>query len=179
MARCKRLWHIGTVSLYGIAASASAQIAPPVLEVDFTTLTAAAVPLSPALSGAIAIAIAAVGLFILRRSKRGSQLMSWAIILAALPFAYALMQTPIISQAQALPPPIPLPLTSSPVIASGPSFFDYIQATNVTVSSIKIVAVNYNPGGYDYYVDTVNTTCVSGLILAPGASCLIRILSLG
>ena len=179
MARCRRLWDIGIVSLYAVAASASAQIAPPVLEVDFTTVGTVAVPLSPVLSVAIAIAIAAVGLFILRRSRLGTRLMSWAIILAVLPLAYALMQTPIISQAQAITPPIPLPLASSPVIATGPSFFDYIQATNVTGRSITIVAVKYNPGGYDYYVDTVNTTCVHGLSLAPGASCLIRILSLG
>jgi hypothetical protein len=177
MVRCKRLCHIATLSLYAVAACASAQIAPPVLEVDFTTAT---VPLSPALSVVIAIAIAVAALFALRRTRGGARLMSWAIVLGSLPLAYALMHTPIISQAQAMPTPsIVLPLTSNPVIVTGPAYFDYVQAINVTGSRITIVAVKYNPGGYDYYLDTATTTCVPGLALAPGAFCFIRILSLG
>ena len=101
------------------------------------------------------------------------------LILSGVSLAYALMHTSIINRAQAVTPPIPLPLTSSPTIVTGPSYFDYIQATNMTGSFITIVAVKYDTGGYDFYIDAATTTCVPGLILAPGASCLIRILSLG
>jgi len=177
MARCRGFWNISTFSLYAIASGASAQIAPPVLEVDFTTGTAAIVPLSPAVSVAIAIVIAAVALFMLRRTRGGARLL---LVLSAASLAHALLHTSIVSQARAAPPPpIPLPLTSSPTIVTGPSYFDYIQASNGTGSRIRIVAVKYDPGGYDYYLDTATTTCVHGLVLAPGASCLIRILSLG
>ncbi|HUH91794.1 MAG TPA: hypothetical protein VL742_01450 [Casimicrobiaceae bacterium] len=177
MARCKRFWQIAPFSLCAVVSCASAQIAPPVLEVDFTTGTAApSVPLSPALCVAIAVAIAAAALFMLRRTRGGAQLV---LALSAASLAYALMHTPIVSHARAAPPPIPLSLMSSPTIVTGPSYFDYIQATNETGSRIKILAVKYDPGGYDYYLDTATTTCIHGLVLGPGASCLIRILSLG
>ena len=175
MLRCKRLWQLAVISLGAVAVHASAQIAPPVLEVDFTT--PGPVPLSPALPVAIAVAIAALGLWILRRNRTGTRLM---LALCAAVLAYALTNTSIISQVDASPPPpIPLPLTSSPTIVTGPSYFDYIQTTNLTGTPIIITAVKYNPGGYDYYVDTANTTCVPGLRLRPGAFCFIRILSLG
>jgi hypothetical protein len=177
MVRCKPLLHLVTLVVYAVATCASAQIAQPVLEVDFTTAT---VPLSPALSVAIAVAIAVAALFVLRRTRGGARVISWVVVLASLPLGYALMHTPIISEAQAMPTPsIVLPLTSSPVIATGYAYFDYIEAVNATNSRITIVAVKYDPGGYDYYLDTATTTCVPGVALAPGQFCFIRILSLG
>jgi hypothetical protein len=54
-----------------------------------------------------------------------------------------------------------------------------MSVINGLSTPITIAAVTYDTGSYDYYVDASSTTCVAGVTLLPGGTCVIRILSLG
>lgn len=164
------------VVVAGLATSAHAQLVPPVLRIDFVT---SAVPLSPVLTVLIALAVAAVALYALGRRRARGTLLSWlAIGLVALPAAWLVAQTHFISDARAVYPTYDLPLVTSPATISSIDV-GIFEATNRTGAPVVLTAVNFNPGGYNYYVSEPETTCTANLTLLPGQACVVFIRSTG
>ncbi len=156
------------------AAPAFAQSVEPVLEVDFVGAT---LPLSPWLTAACAVLLAALALRCLRRAP-GGKLMGALVATAAIASVMAAFNVASIRSADAVLPSYPMPLTTSPTTLVGFIEGDII-VTNVQSASLTITVISYNPGSWDSYVDAPNTTCAVGTVLAPGASCIVRILTLG
>jgi hypothetical protein len=158
------------------SAGAFAQATPPTLEIDFAT--AGAVPLSPAIAVVIALAVFAMGAWALRRRRAGSA-STLLLAVAALALYTADRGIALVSRAEAVVLTMDLTLTASPTILTTTFESGDVIVHNGLTSTIVITAVNYNPGGYDYFVDAPNTTCVPGTVLTSGATCKIRIESLG
>ncbi|MEO8849847.1 MAG: hypothetical protein ABI440_14610 [Casimicrobiaceae bacterium] len=169
MKHAKFAMFATAVSLTLFAASAVAQSGP-TLEIDFTSIV---VPLSPALSALIAVALAGLGVYALRRA-RGSgsgsgRAASWILfVLAALPLAAQVGHVQLVSDAKAIPIP-DLPLASSPTLQPiGASAYHAINGTGVNIT-LTVVQVNNSSGGYLIYAPF--TTCLVGTQLPPGGSC--------
>lgn len=170
MRRWIAIGRINALALYGFAALSYAQ-AGPQIEVDFIGGAAINVPLSPALPILIAMLVAALGIYALRRGRARGRLASWIVIaLAAAPLLHALPDAWLAGDAHAALTPNPFPLTSSPaligVIENGQPYL----ATNATGGPIVLTAVKL-VNLSNMFLDTNLTTCKPGLALAPGASC--------
>ena len=156
-----------------VAGAAFAQPAPPTLEVDFTS---GFVPLSPLLTIAIAVTLAAIGGMLLRRARIRSRLLTWAMAaILGVPVLGGLYGLKLIGDAQAIIPQQPLSLVVSPAILvlSNPTQ-QYVLVTNATsgpVAITRIVLLNPGPSG----IATPGTTCSVGLRLDPGSTCLVLI----
>lgn len=151
-----------------LASSAMAQ-PNPVLEIDFTSAT---LPLSPLLTLLIAVVIGGCGLLALHRMRGRARHAIWMILgIASLPIIGTLSHEHAIGIAQANPY-IPLSLQTSPATI-GVIYPGTFQATNMTSGNISLIAVKLDNAG----PLTVNpeSTCVAGLPLAPGASCLVSV----
>ncbi|MEO8849848.1 MAG: hypothetical protein ABI440_14615 [Casimicrobiaceae bacterium] len=152
-----------------------AQATPPLLEVDFTSVT---LPLSPMLTMAIAAAVAIVAAIALRRNRGHARVLSALVVGSALLALATLGPMQFVSRAMANLPQTPLLLTTSPATLSE-FFTGQVIVTNATGQNTTIVAITYNTFGVDYYISEPETTCSVGLALAPGATCVITIDSLG
>ena len=84
----------------------------------------------------------------------------------------------VIARADATLPTTQLTVSASPTVVDT-TFIGDMTVINGLSTPITITAVIYDTGSYDYYVDATGTTCVGGTTLLPGATCNIRILSLG
>ncbi|MEO6929674.1 MAG: midcut-by-XrtH protein [Casimicrobiaceae bacterium] len=152
------------VSLTLFAASAMAQSGP-TLEIDFTSIV---VPLSPALSALIAIALAGLGAYALRRTRGNGRAASWILfVLAALPLAAQVGHVTLVSEAKALPV-ANFPMASSPTFE--PVSFGTYNAINQTGTTITLTVIQVNNGA-GVLIYAPNTTCAVGMALPPGASC--------
>jgi hypothetical protein len=165
------------VTLFLMPLAAFAQpLTPPRLEIDFS---GGSIPLSPMLSVLIAIAVAAVGIVALRKMpRRGTLPLIGALIVAAGALALSTGGVRLMGRAQAALPTTQLTLGASPTVINT-TFLGNMTVINGLSTPITIAAVTYDTGSYDYYVDAANTTCVTGVTLLPGGTCVIRILSLG
>ena len=176
MTRRTRIAGFAVASLCLCSTVVWAQVTPPVLEVDFTSAT---VPLSPLLSALIAIAIACVGLYALRRSRGGARLLSiFVVVAAALTLGNALIPAQLISRAIAVFPTTPLTLVTSPATLAE-NFVGVVNVTNANNVNVTITAIKYSPFSFDYYLSVSETTCAVGLVLPPGATCVVMLRSLG
>jgi hypothetical protein len=176
MTRRTRIAGFAVASLCLYSTVVSAQVTPPVLEVDFTGIT---VPLSPLLSILVAVALACAGLYALRRARSGARLLSILVVAgAALALGGTLTLTPWVGRAMAVLPSTPLPLTTSPALLSG-NFLGVVNVTNMNSQNVTITAITYNPHTFDYYLSVAETTCAVGQVLTPGATCVIMLRSLG
>ncbi|MEO6929673.1 MAG: hypothetical protein ABI190_10955 [Casimicrobiaceae bacterium] len=165
MSRIRSAARAGALLPMFLAGSALAQ-ATQQLEIDFAIV--APVPLSPLLTLAIASAVCAIAAFALWRTRRGWRGTSWLLALfAVVPVAGLLASLHPISSAQAIPPPVQIPLTTSP--STTPAFPGYYLAVNNTGSSVTLTSVQLTNLGP--VTINPNTTCAPGLELAPGGSC--------
>ena len=176
MMRGTLIGSLALLALWGSASTAMAQQTPPTLEIDFVN---AVLPLSPALTVLIAAMVAAVGIFLIRRTRGRSRLLSTvAVGLVALGFGNAVIHAPLISRASAALPDTTLALTTSPAIFT--SFFvGFVHVTNGTGQDATITAIKFDPHGANYFISAPETNCAVGLALSPGASCVITLRTTG
>ena len=81
------------------------------------------------------------------------------------------MRAHAVDDAQAVPfTRIPLQTSPATIGVSNPGGF---QATNMTSGNISLIAVKLDNAGP--FTINPDTTCVAGLNLAPGASCLVSV----
>ena len=151
-------------------------LTPPRLEIDYT---GGSIPLSPLLSAAIAIAIAAMGVYALRRTRARARLPVAALLaIAAGSVAMSLAGVRLIERAQASIPVTTLALAGSPTVFTA-VFVGDVHVVNALGQPVTITGVSYDTGSYDFFIDATSTTCIVGTTLLPGQVCNIRILSLG
>lgn len=164
---------ISTGLLCAFTAPAGAQVTQQ-LEIDFTSAT---LPLSPLLTVLVALAVGALGLYALRKTRGRARLVSWLVIgLAALPIAMESAHLRLIGAAQAIPAATVALTTSPAIVTVSPTVPLYIATnvtnTNVTITGVRIVGT----GGFA--LDVADTTCVVGLSLPPGAKCYVYLTGL-
>ena len=157
---------LAAVSLSIWAGAALAQPQPEI-EIDFLATLNRAVPLSPMVSVLIAVALAAAGVVVLRRSARSRRLFGWLLLgLSAAASWPAIYRAPVISEASAVIPAIQL--VSSPttlLISSGGTY----TAQNASGQPITLTQVKLNNPGLFFI--TIGSTCIPGLVLQPLATC--------
>ncbi|MDE2003466.1 MAG: hypothetical protein KGJ25_08045 [Betaproteobacteria bacterium] len=169
---------LALVALLGFAPAVFAQVPPPQnLTIGFSSLNAAAVPLSGWLPAGIAAMLAAAGLVVLRRrTMHGGRLPGWVLVLVSgTTLALATGQR-VISEAEALvgPTVITLNLSVSPaslnVAPFAPAFLNVV-VTNITSQSVRIDSITLGSGTYALAA----STCVVASVMAPGAQCTISL----
>lgn len=170
---------LALVALLGFAPATFAQVPPPPqnLAIGFSSLNAAAVPLSGWLAAGIALMLAAAGLVVLRRRPmRGGRLAGWVLVLTAgATLALATGQR-VISEAEAIVGPVTLlNLSVSPaslnVAPFAPATPLTVVVTNTTSQSVQINSITLDPGPYSQMA----STCVVTGVLAPSAQCTITL----
>ena len=137
-----------------------------------------AVPLSPWLTVATGIGLAAVAYVILRRrGARGGRLFGWLLALAAATLAGVGERA--ISKAQAALPPAVINLSSSPGTLNLLTYWNSnidpltVTVTNTTSQSVRITSVTTD--NMTLYILSKGTTCVVGNVLAPNAQCTVML----
>ena len=170
MSRWSTITRISGLLPMGFAASALAQPAPQ-LEIDFVNAT---LPLSPMLTVAIAIVVGALGVYALRRTRARGGLASWmaAAVAAGALAALITQMHPIRDAAAMIAQPFPLSVSPALVAVPGPNVY---LATNTTNTNMTLVAVKLNNPLSGQFIYMPLTTCVAGLTLAPGGSCLVDV----
>jgi len=140
----------------------------------------AAVPLSPALTVAIALLIAATAFILLRRrTVRGRRLFAWLLAFSGAATLAAGGWQHAISEAQAALAPAAINLSTSPgtldLLAYWNSNVDplSVTVTNTSGQSVRITSVATD--NTNLYILSTPTTCVVGNTLAPNAQCIVTL----
>jgi hypothetical protein len=168
---------IASAAAFALLASGSvfAQASPTVI-VAFSG-GSIGVPLDPWTSVAAALFIVVVAATIFRRRRAGRAVGRglWLAALASVAGA-AMTGWPVDAIRSAYAPPAtPLPLSSSPAsVVIGPGFASLL-AQNVTGATITILSVSLANPAVGQSIQTPPTTCASGLVLAPGQTCIIEV----
>jgi hypothetical protein len=170
---------LAAAALPGFAPVASAQSSENLI-VAFTQGGASqAVPLSPGLTIAIAIALALTAWVILRRRvPRGNRLLAWLLGLCAAALAVAGAERAI-SEAQAVLPPAGIALSVSPGMLQLNTYWQSnvnpltVTVTNSTGNTVRITSVSTD--NTNLYLLSTPTTCTVGTSLAPQAQCTVTL----
>ncbi len=170
------------VVLCGSVTSALAQEGSQNLVIQFTQANIIqGVPLSPALTIAIALILGVVAFVIMRRqATRGGRVLGWLLALAALATLAVAGRQVVITDAQAsTPATAPLNLSVSPASLALFSYWDNdddpltVTVTNMTGQSVTLTSVELV--GTDFYDPWTPTTCTVGLVLGPGGQCTVTL----
>ena len=73
-------------------------------------------------------------------------------------------------------------LCSAPMLAqriTGDIAGEVTDSTGAVLPNVTITAIKYSPFSFDYYLSISETTCAVGLVLPPGATCVVMLRSLG
>ena len=163
-----------------VAGQAFAQPAPTII-VAFTGVDTS-VPVGPwaSVAAGLFILVLAATIFRRRRARQSVGRGLWSVALAAVAGAAAMTFLPVdtIRSAYAAGGPIQLLTSPTNIVIGGAATF--ITAQNGTGTSIRIVSVTLaNPVGGQVLEGPPNTTCVTGLLLSPGQTCNISVVSAG
>ncbi len=159
---------LAALALISIADAAFAQPQPQI-EIDFARTLAAQVPLSPMLSGLIALALAAAAILVLRRNGQVGRFFGWLLLgFAAAATWSTIDKASIVSDAVAFVPT--LQLTNSPATLTIPGDGTY-TAQNTSGATISLTQVKLNNAGL--FIIVAGTTCTVGLVMQPQATCVV------
>jgi len=141
---------------------------------------AAAVPLSPGLTVAIALALAAIASLVLRgRPMRRGRLFGWLLAICAGATLAIAGGEGALSEARAAIAPAAINLSVSPGILDLLTYWNVnidpltVTITNATAQQVRITSVAVD--NTNLYALSTPTTCVVGAVLAPNAQCTVTL----